>query len=91
MYKKSIIRSDVKCEKLFLLSYSTGRTVIYDAERNLLAIAKFLAKELNGLNGLKLHHFTTNVFKNPGQPRTHCRMCMRIPFPSSGALVAVIW
>jgi len=30
------------CEKLFLLSYVTRGTVLYDAERDLLAMAKFL-------------------------------------------------
>ena len=34
-------RSDVACKQLILLSYSTGR-LLYNAERDLLAIAKFL-------------------------------------------------
>jgi len=35
---------EVLCEQLFLLSYSTGiqQGLLYDAERDLLAIAKFL-------------------------------------------------
>jgi len=36
-----IYNGQTSCKQLFLLSYSMGRTV-YDAERNLLAIAKFL-------------------------------------------------
>jgi len=36
--------SDITCEQLFLLLYSTGRTpvIFYDAEHDLLAIANFL-------------------------------------------------
>ena len=38
--RSQLQRSDVTYEQLFLLLYSTGKTV-YDAESNLLAIAKF--------------------------------------------------
>jgi len=39
------VNYNVGCQQLLLLSYSTGRTV-YDAERDLLAIAKFLVSSL---------------------------------------------
>ena len=42
MYEVSYSGQLSLCKQLFLLSYSTGRTVVYDAERDLLAIAKFL-------------------------------------------------
>ena len=40
--RSQLQRSDVMCKQLFLLSYSTDIGLICDAERDLLAIAKFL-------------------------------------------------
>jgi len=37
------------CEQLFLLTYSTGKTVIWCYEHDLLAVAKFLVAHCNAI------------------------------------------